>query len=107
MAAEKIKQGILNSDTAIYNKAYNKNNKSKEGLEAVVKFDITSAPTKDGNIDVEAMVARGEGQIAQHGGQFILTIEGGKILGPADADDIRKAYSAYKARKQLASSPTN
>ena len=53
------------------------------------------------------MAARGEGQIAQHGGQFILTIEDGQILGPADADDIRKAYSAYKARKKLASSPTS
>ena len=107
VAAEKIKQGILNSDNAIYNKAALKNNKPKEGLEAVLKFDITSAPTKDGQLDVEAFTARGEGQVGQYGGQFVLTIENGKILGPAAADDIQKAYSAWKARKQLASSPTN
>ena len=106
VAAEKIKQGILNSDTAVYNKAAAKDG-PKEGLEAVVKFDITSAPTKDGQLDVEAMVAKGEGQIGQFGGQFILTIEDGKILGPADAGDIQTAYSEWKARKKLANSPTS
>ena len=106
VAAEKIKQGILNSDNAIYNAAAQKGGPT-EGLEAVVKFDITSAPTKDGELDVEAFTARGEGQIAKLGGQFILTVEDGKILGPADADDIKDAYAAWKARKKLASSPTS
>ena len=106
VAAEKIKQGILNSDTAIYNKAALKNNKPKEGLEAVVKFDILSAPLKDGVLDEEAFKAKGEGSVGQYLGQFVIVIEGGEIRR-GDAGDIKDEYSAWKARKQLASSPTS
>ena len=106
VAAEKIKQGILNSDTAIYNKAALKNNKPKEGLEAVVKFDILAAPTKEGVLDEEAFKAKGEGSVGQYQGQFVILIEGGEIRR-GDAEDIKDEYSAWKARKKLANSPTS